>query len=168
MRQGYGFTLIELVTVLVLVGILSLGAMGLFASKSGFSASLAKDQFVAAVLQAQQRALAHRTASSAPVTLRVVQSPDEWFLSVFQGTAPTDTRCSTDNAALFHDICLERAGAALSIAGVTMSDGATRDITFAQNGNTNEPGSIEVVFTGENRFTLCVTKTGFAFVGRCP
>lgn len=165
-KCAQGFTLVELVMVLVLVGILSAAALGLFASRGSYSAALAKDQFIAAVLQAQQRALAQH--SGTPVTLRIHQGADEWFVSVFQGIAPFDTSCATDNAPLFKDLCIERAGATLQIGALTLADGSFRDVNFSAQGNTGELANLSVVFAGEKAYTLCLTRAGFAFEGACP
>ncbi len=165
-KSSRGFTLVELVMVLVLVGIVSLGALGLFASKGSYAAALAKDQFIAAVLQAQQRALSQHSGTN--VTLRVVQSADEWFVSVFQGVVPSDTSCTTDNAPLFKDLCIERSSATLQLGATTLADGGSRDIQFTANGNTTETGNLTATFTGEKAYVVCVTQTGFAFDGACP
>ena len=94
-----GFTLVELVTVLILIGVLSALGVGLFASRSAFSPLLATQQLASATLLAQQAALAGNPATRsqssaiqmfsglwlvvAPVTSGLLRSPTRvplWLL----------------------------------------------------------------------------------------
>ena len=153
--KSSGFTLVELVIVLVVVGILSVTAMGLFASRADFSASLVKDQFIASLLTAQQRALAHH--SSSPVLFTVLQSADgsNWILTVSQGSES------------FAEKSIERAGAVLQIGGITLSDGASRVVSFNGAGETLEASDLSWRFTGESSRFFCLGTSGFAYSGAC-
>jgi MSHA pilin protein MshC len=62
-RQS-GFTLVELVMVIILIGVLSALGIGLFAGRSAFSPLLATQQLSSAALLAQQAALAGKLESS--------------------------------------------------------------------------------------------------------
>ena len=53
-----GFTLVELVMVIILIGVLSVLGIGLFTRSSAFSPLLATQQLQSAALLAQQAALA--------------------------------------------------------------------------------------------------------------
>ncbi len=80
-----GFTLTELVIVLLILGILSAVGIGLFASSGNYSTLLARDQFIASALLAQKRALAN-TDESNPVSLTLEQDAAEWRFLISQGT----------------------------------------------------------------------------------
>jgi len=59
-----GFTLVELVMVIILIGVLSVLGIGLFTRSSAFSPLLATQQLASATLLAQQAALAGKLESS--------------------------------------------------------------------------------------------------------
>jgi MSHA pilin protein MshC len=151
------FSLVELVMVLVVVGILSVSALGLFASKSDFSASLAKDQLIASVHLAQQRALASHTADSVshlavPVYLDITETALDWTFVVRQGSVSSSTQTA------------ERAGATLVITGVALP----ASIAFAQNGDLQAGADLGVTFAGGTSHALCISSAGFAFAAPCP
>ena len=157
MRQQ-GFTLIELVMVLVIIGILSAAGIGLFATRSDFAPFLAKDVLISSSLLAQQRALANQQATS--VTLTVSQDADNWTVQVAQGGTSFDAHA------------VERAGTALSVDGSTLSNGSSVTLTYDRRGSTGSTGS-----TGSNRcfefegaasFDVCVSSEGFAYECSCP
>lgn len=150
--------------VLVVVGILSAAAVGLFASKSDFSASLAKDQLISSVHLAQQRALASHaldpiTSAPIPVLLKVGQTASDWTFTISQGSVS------------FESQTVERAGASLSITGLTLP----ADIAFSQQGNlSSSAGDLVSVsdltasFSGESSHIVCISSAGFAFAAACP
>jgi MSHA pilin protein MshC len=145
-----GFSLVELVMVLVVVGILSVSAMGLFATKSDFSASLAKDQLISSVHLAQQRALASHTTD--PVFLDITQTSKEWIFAVRQGSITSNSQTA------------EHAGANLTIAGLSLP----ASIEFAQSGSLASAGDLALTFTGETSHSVCISSAGFAFATACP
>lgn len=61
--QANGFTLVELVMVMILIGVLSALGIGLFTRSSAFSPLLATQQLQSATLLAQQAALAGKSKS---------------------------------------------------------------------------------------------------------
>ena len=61
--KSSGFTLVELVMVIILIGVLSALGVGLFAGRSAFSPLLATQQLQSATLLAQQAALAGKLSS---------------------------------------------------------------------------------------------------------
>ena len=62
--RSSGFTLVELVMVIILIGVLSVLGIGLFTRSSAFSPLLATQQLSSAALLAQQAALAGKLESS--------------------------------------------------------------------------------------------------------
>jgi MSHA pilin protein MshC len=137
-----GFTLVELVTVLILIGVISALGIGLFLGKGSVSSIAARDQLLSATLLAQQRALAGGGA-----TLSISQGADEWSFTIDADSTRT----------------AERAGASLAIEvdGVPVSIAALSPLTFDARG---EIGSnVEFAFQGESDHLLCLASTGFAY-----
>lgn len=148
-----GFTLVELVMVIVLLGILSVGVMSLFASRTGYSTFIAKDQFISTALLAQQTAL----ATPDTVVLRVALNGVNWDISVIKNDVP------------IHQQAVERAGASLRINGVLLA--GTVDFTFDQAANLTPRNNHNLVFDGDNDYTVCLSSAGFAYesnAGGCP
>lgn len=146
-----GFTLVELVMVLVLLGVLSAIGSSLFSRPDSFSALSARDQLQAMVLLAQQRALANVSAS--PVILTVEQTSDEWLFNLSQG------------AVLFKERQAPRHNAALSLNGSAFSNGQSSSFTFASD--TSVGSTHQFIFTSENTHPLCLAASGFAYPATC-
>lgn len=147
-----GFTLVELVTVLVLTGILSALGVGLFASRSSYTPQLAVETLQSAALFSQQRALAD-SYSGNPVTLVVSQSTKDWQFAVIEGGNTLDT---------FH---ASRDGASLSVDGVIMGNGGSQTLSFDGSGRTGS--NLQVVISGGSLHQLCVSSMGLAYSGAC-
>ena len=73
MIRSRGFTLTELIIVIVLIGVISAAASSFFSRTGAFNAVAARDQLIAMAMLAQKRALAD-AASSRPVFLQITQS----------------------------------------------------------------------------------------------
>lgn len=138
-----GFTLVELITVLVLVGILSSLGIGLFAERSAYTALLARQQLASAVSLAQQGALAGNAGDS----LIIAQSGDELTFTVGPGTA-TETVFSIDGE------------------GVTFS--GSSQLTFQKNGSLASNDNQELTFRDNDiRYITCVSSLGAVYQGKC-
>lgn len=139
-----GFTLVELVMVIVLVGVLSVLGIGLFARDSAFSPLLATQQLESATLLAQQAALAGNDGS----TLSVNRGSGDFVYTVGGGTA--SERAFT----------IEHNGAALSVSG------AAFPISFDHFGRPNTAGNtVQFTFSGESTFDVCLSPLGAVY--RC-
>jgi len=138
--------------VILLIGVLAAVSSSLFTRQQSFSAFAARDQLVAVALLAQKRALANVNTTNA-VTLTLLQGADDWTLTLAQGATTYPPRV------------VERAGAALSINGAVLTNGNSHIVTFNSDAETG--ANRQFVFSGDNSHSLCITSTGFAYIGTC-
>ncbi|MEH6358631.1 MAG: prepilin-type N-terminal cleavage/methylation domain-containing protein [Pseudomonadales bacterium] len=61
MKKGEGFTLVELVVVILLVSILAVSALSRYSNQNTFSLKTEQEQLIAALFQAQQLAMSGRS-----------------------------------------------------------------------------------------------------------
>ena len=140
-----GFTLVELVMVIILIGVLSALGIGLFASRSAFSPLLATQQLASATLLAQQAALAGNEAGS----LSVTQGADDFVFTVGPGT-PSERKFR-----------MSRNGTGLSVSG------ASFPISFSDLGRPDTSGDVLFTFSGNSTFTVCLSSLGAVYGGGC-
>lgn len=149
-----GFTLVELVIVIILVSTLSLVTIGLFAGRSAFSPLLAAQQLSSATLLAQQAAL----AGNASATVTIEQTADD--IDFIVGSTVTS---------------LERNGSTLayrqqSQSSFTSIPSSGYSVTFDGLGRIAAPvarESINFRITGESQFELCLSSLGAVYAGTC-
>ncbi|HBC34305.1 Tfp pilus assembly protein FimT/FimU [Marinobacter flavimaris] len=144
-EQVQGFTLVELIAVVILIGILAAVGVGLFASRSAFSPLLASQQLASATLLAQQAALAGNEAGS----LSVTQGADDFVFTVGPGT-PSE-----------REFRMSRNGTGLSVSG------ASFPISFSDLGRPDTSGDVLFTFSGNSTFTVCLSSLGAVYGGGC-
>ncbi len=143
--RSSGFTLVELVMVIILVGVLSVLAVGLFAGRSAFSPLLATQQLASATLLAQQAALAGNESSLFTVT----QGPDDFIFTVGPGTSSE------------RQFRMGRNGTVFSVTGASLP------ISFDDLGRPDTGGDVLFTFSGDSTFTICLSSLGAVYGGSC-
>ena len=149
-----GFTLVELVMVIILVGVLSALGVGLFASRSAFSPLLVTQQLASATLLAQQAALAGNSSN----TVTIEQDSDA--LSFIVGG---------------QNFSLKRNGATLSYRqqSQTRFSAVTSggySVSFDAMGRVAAPiarANIDFRISGDSQFDLCLSSLGAVYAGTC-
>ncbi|ERS88649.1 hypothetical protein Q672_00220 [Marinobacter sp. EVN1] len=142
-KPSRGFTLVELVMVIILIGVLSALGVGLFARSSAFSPLLATQQLESATLLAQQAALAGNTTQN---TLTVTSTSSEFLFTV--GSR--------------EPFRIDSGGTSLSVTG------ATFPITFDYFGRPETSGNtVQFTFSGESTFRVCLSPLGAIYRGPC-
>jgi prepilin-type N-terminal cleavage/methylation domain-containing protein len=158
-KQQSGFTLIELVMVIVLIGILSYGAASLYSSRDGFAGFIAQDQLIASGLLAQQVAMG-MSATANPVNLKVERraSDDFWVFSLTK---------AGQNAVIFSQ---DSSGNSISVDGTTLTAGASQTFTWNSNASLSDGANHHVYFVGTNTFRVCFSASGYVYESQaaCP
>lgn len=142
-----GFTLVELVMVLVLIGIISSLGIGLFAGRSAFSPLLASQQLSSATLLAQQGALAGNDAAS----MTIAQTADAFQFTVGAGTA---------SARSFE---IDREGTTLNASAGSLP----LTVTFDDLGVPVGGADVQFVFAGDSSYSVCLSSLGAVYGGAC-
>lgn len=137
-----GFTLVELVTVIILIGLLSMLGVGLFARSSGFSPLLATQQLESAVLLAQQAGLAGNPARN---SFNVVHSGNN--LSFLVGT--------------------DEAGRLRHTGGFTVTPAMGLPVRFDGLGRPDIAATLHFEFTGDSTFRVCLSPEGAVYREGC-
>lgn len=144
MRQQ-GFSLIELITVMIIVGVLAAVTGSRMAPTSAMQLQAARDHLLAALLIAQQKAMAQTAA-----------------VQLETGGSTIDIRVDSNGDGVFS------AGESLSHGGVTypyslagQASFSAQTRTFDRLGHT-QPGSVGVSVGGQS-VNVTVTGTGYAY-----
>lgn len=151
--RARGFTIVELVVVVILAAVLATIGIGLFAGGSAYSPLLATQQLSSATLLAQQAALAGNPSNS----VVILQISDELQ---FDASGETFT--------------LTREGSSLSyrLSGGTFAPIPATGLTVAFDalGRVAAPvprENIDFRITGSSQFDLCLSSLGAVYQGAC-
>jgi MSHA pilin protein MshC len=140
--RSSGFTLVELVMVIILIGVLSVLGVGLFANRSSFSPLLAAQQLNSAALLARQAAMAGNENN----TVTVLDDGNSFTFAVGS----------------IGSYSIPKEGTGLSVAG-----GLPLDIEFDKNGAPVSGNNLELSFIGESPYDICVSSLGAVYSGAC-
>ncbi|PXX89292.1 type II secretion system protein [Marinobacter vulgaris] len=148
-----GFTLVELVMVIILIGVLSALGIGLSTRSSAFSPLLATQQLASATLLVQQAALAGNPFN----TLTISQTGD---------------RLVFDSGVSQFEVTREGATLSYRIAGGSYTNVPDTgfEIEFSPMGRVGGPvarESIDFRISGESQFDLCLSSLGAVYAGIC-
>lgn len=154
-----GFTLIELVTVIILLGILSAFAISRFPSSQSYSTTIIKNQLLASARLAQQTSLS-RASSAENVTLTVSEISGEWHLDVEGGSGITfSAQVERGSEQVRFGTNLSATCSALTAAPFTL--------TFDGDGNQIPFQSLRICVDSVTDLELCISPSGYAYEGSC-
>lgn len=159
-KYQQGFTLIELITVIILLGILSAFAISRFPSTQGYSTRIIGNQIIASARLAQQTALSR--SSMVNTNLAISEVAGNWNL-VISGDANQALAVDRGNEQVRFGTDLVAACSTLAAAPLT--------ITFDGDGNRvpaqNLRICIDATAAAERDIELCISPSGYAYEGSC-
>lgn len=169
MKNNNGFTLIELISVIIILGILARSAIGLFATTESVEANVVKNQLLSSLRVAQQVSLSRQNLTapgSQPVSLNMNLVSGSWVFSVW------DTDPSGAGNVAFDVSEIERSNTTLrfsdsdfSTACSGLSTSTSMEVEFDGDGNLLNRSQLRICVVGDQTIQVCVSSLGFAYEG---
>lgn len=168
MNSAKGFTLIELIVVIILLSVLGAVGIGLFSAPSQYAVKLAADQWLAQLRFAQRLSFLKQSASE-PVMLVVNQSSNNWNSVTRQGSSVFNT----------FDVEYNSVSVRTSSSDFTSPCNVLPSMAFPKNfyfdgyGNAVDASRIQlstnqrICLVATNTVELCISPSGYAYEGSC-
>lgn len=158
-KYQQGFTLIELITVIILLGILSAFAISRFPDSQSYSITIIKNQLLASARLAQQTSLSRASALN-NITLTVSEAPGTWNIEIkSNGSDIFTTQIDRGSEQIRFGSNLAVACSALSATPFTITlDGDGKKIPY-QN--------LRICVDSVTDLELCISPSGYAYEGTC-
>ncbi len=162
MRRQLGFTLVELVIVMIIIGVLSFVAAPLFFSSQQLASKLVSEQLISQLQLAQRVALGMSNQAN-PVSMQINASDATWQLALLK-TNPAG------GDPLRFVVDLERGNTAMSVDGNAINSGDTVTFAWDANANLTPYQNYTIRVQGESSQTVCLSAAGFAYrvATSCP
>jgi MSHA pilin protein MshC len=164
-----GFTVIELVTVILLLGIVTAVVAPRWFNTAAFDASVLSTEVLSVARLAQRTAVAR---PGVEISLTIVQSGSEWRIDVLADDGSTLTVLHTVTVGVTTSIAVT---AGIGPTNLTATDSLA--LSYDALGNTlsvllgGSPGTVDsgvsFDFAGGNDYRLCISPLGFAHAGIC-
>ena len=151
-----GYTLVELVMVLVLVGILSAGASSVMSGRSDYSGALIRDQLIASIRLAQQSAMAKTQGNNVTHTLATLSGN---YLFDITHPSHTSSRQVDGEGTTVTWSTTALTGACSGVIGTL-----PHVLSFDSRGDATET---RYCISGTREYSICVSALGFAYEGIC-
>lgn len=151
-----GFTLLELIMVIILMGILAVSARAAFTGPDRFTGKIVQDQVISSLRLAQQAALAKNDGNQVTATL---------------STSGNDLVLTVAHASYSSVRTIDASGASLTWSTTSLS-GSCGPVTgslphtmvFDSRGETTRT---RLCVSGSNPTSICLSALGFAYAGDC-
>lgn len=164
-----GFTLIELITVIVLLGILSAFAVSRFPSSQSYSTTVIKNQLIASARLAQQTAMSRASvdsaSSSGQTQLQVSGDSDNWYLNITSGPVSYSAQVDRGGEQVRYGT-----NTAASCSALTASASTPLVLTFNGDGNRVPAIALRICVDRHSStadIELCISPSGYAYEGAC-
>lgn len=165
LHKQNGFTLVELVMVILVVTILSAFAISRSSDTQSYRNNILSNQLISAGRLAQQTALsraAYDTSlpGSSRVSLQISQSASDWRFRIAGGNGQTlDTLLERGSESIF-------AGTNFSAACTTLTP-APITINYDGDGNRTPSANLRICINSDTVTELCISPAGYIYSGAC-
>jgi MSHA pilin protein MshC len=157
-----GFSLVELVTVMVLVAILSVFASQRFSGTTGFDEYIIRDQLISAIRFAQQRAMYDQASGRC---YRVSVTPHSYSVDRAESSSGPYTAMSDFDFGS-GDASVEEALDDVTLSAATLFfDGLGNPLDACDGAAV---GNRSISIAGSATLPLCIYSTGYVSAAACP
>tara|TARA_R110002072_G_scaffold136124_2_gene278049 strand:- start:3216 stop:3749 length:534 start_codon:yes stop_codon:yes gene_type:complete len=175
MKSQTGYTIIELVIVIVLVGIISAVGFSRILRSDTYNAIIARDQIVSLARSAQQRAIGR-----SDVAMTIQPDGDDLEIRIQDGGGTLQTAVVSSISAVLSGDVNEQDGCSVTPGADTITNAAPFVLSFDELGDllaggvTGAAGFPEAVSTAarvcinnDPAMSVCWSASGYAYVGDC-
>lgn len=156
-----GFTIVELITVMLLVGILSAVAFFRFSDPEIYKQSLFSTQLQSYLRLTQQIALSSSSSQTDSVQSQLLIKPgssDQWQIVISNGKQTQNYQVSMNSALYYNDQVVS--------SGLVFSFSGNGDLITAELNSAAQPINKSIALQiGES--SICVAPTGYSYEGAC-
>ncbi|GAA3955710.1 prepilin-type N-terminal cleavage/methylation domain-containing protein [Allohahella marinimesophila] len=164
-RYSRGFTLVELILVLLLVSALAVLGIGLFSNTSSYASLALYDQIISQSRLAQQVALGRHASTTTRLSISSVD--DKYILAVSNGVNPGVYQTVRELPREGVQITWKDSGT----TGCGGGSGADFAVHFDPSGDLISPNGLRrptlICLSGEPQRSVCLSTLGFAHEGPC-
>jgi len=163
-----GFTLIELIIVMILISIVSTVGIGMLSGTQAYDARLVADQWLTGLRLGQKLALLRQDASQL-LTFTATQGSSEWDLTLAQGGSELNSITLERHNVVLRTSTTDFAGSCASLPQ------ASFPLVFYLNGygdrvdasRVQANSNVRLCFVASQAIELCISPSGYAYGGSC-
>ncbi|PSV43899.1 prepilin-type N-terminal cleavage/methylation domain-containing protein [Photobacterium indicum] len=165
-----GFTLIELIVVIILVGIISLTAASRMSGRSSFDAFITRDQAIAIARQIQITAMQATGSQRTTFPLRIIAGTNDQTscMGLITGsTCPMQSTAETSSRVLQGEVSRVRFTLPSMASNTVYFDLLGRPVNSAGERICNDGCQINLQSRDNNILSMCINREGFIDEGGC-
>ena len=169
-----GFSIVELIVVIVIVGIIGISVFARFVNRSAINVAAAQDSIITVSHAAQQASLGRSN-----VSFEIDESGGSWiFSAIANGTTLRSVSISSDNVILETGSTVTSANTCSNSFDIPVANdfaiGYDRNgdiVYFTNNSSTEQAGAlfngVRICVNDNVSQSVCVSPAGYAFEGNC-